>query len=122
MAELTYENLSGLQKAAILVVALGVEASSSIFKNMGERDIEKLSIQIANMDDIPSAITDTVVEEFYQMVLAQEYIAQGGMDYARNVLEQALGGPRAAQILAKVQAHFTFPDSNCLKKSIRRSF
>ena len=99
--EMSLESMNGLQKASVLVVALGVEASSLIFKNMPERDIEKLSIEIANMQDIPSAVSDAVVEEFYQMVLAQEYIAQGGMDYARSVLEQALGGPRAAQILAK---------------------
>jgi flagellar motor switch protein FliG len=116
MVELTYENLTGLQKAAILVVALGVEASSSIFKNINERDIEKLSIQIANLSDIPSAVSDSVVEEFYQMVLAQEYIAQGGIEYARNVLEQALGGPRAAQILAKVQSALHVSGFKLLKK------
>ncbi|MEA1996100.1 MAG: flagellar motor switch protein FliG, partial [Gemmatimonadota bacterium] len=81
MSEVTYENLSGLEKAGILVVSLGVEASSSIFKNMSEQDIERLSIEVANMDDIPSAVSDAVIEEFYQMVLAQEYIAQGGFDY-----------------------------------------
>jgi flagellar motor switch protein FliG len=114
--ELTYESLNGLDKAAILVISLGVEASSTIFKNMNERDIESLSIKIANMADIPSAVTDTVVEEFYQMVLAQEYIAQGGMDYARSVLEQALGGPRSAQILSKVQGALHVSGFKLLKK------
>ena len=114
--EMTHEDLNGLQKAGILVVALGVEASSTIFKNMNERDIEKLSIQIANMGDIPSVVTDAVVEEFYQMVLAQEYIAQGGMDYARSVLEQALGGPRAAQVLAKVQGALHVSGFKLLKR------
>ena len=114
--EMKHEDLNGLQKAGILVVALGVEASSTIFKNMNERDIEKLSIQIANMGDIPSAVTDAVVEEFYQMVLAQEYIAQGGMDYARSVLEQALGGPRAAQVLAKVQGAMHISGFKLLKR------
>ena len=116
MAQISYENLNGLQKAAILIIAIGVEASSAIFKNMGERDIEKLSVVIANMDDIPSAVTDQIVEEFYQMVLAQEYIAQGGMDYARSVLEQALGGPRAAQILSKVQSSLHVSGFKLLKK------
>jgi len=114
--EVTYEDLNGLQKAAILVVAIGVEASSTIFKNMNDRDIEKLAIEIANTQDIPSAVTDAVVEEFYQMVLAQEYIASGGMDYARSVLEQALGGPRAAQILAKVQGSLHVSGFKLLKK------
>ena len=114
--EMKHEDLNGLQKAGILVVALGVEASSTIFKNMNERDIEKLSIQIANMGDIPSAVTDAVVEEFYQMVLAQEYIAQGGMDYARSVLEQALGGPRAAQVLSKVQGALHVSGFKLLKR------
>ncbi|HUU30407.1 MAG TPA: flagellar motor switch protein FliG, partial [archaeon] len=116
MAEITYESLTGLQKAAILIVTLGVEASSSIFKNMGERDIERLSITIANMQDISSAVSDQVIEEFYQMVLAQEYVAQGGIDYARSVLEQSLGGPRAAQILAKVQSALHVSGFKLLKK------
>ena len=116
MADITHENLTGLQKAAILIVTLGVEASSSIFKNMGERDIERLSITIANMQDISSAVSDQVIEEFYQMVLAQEYVAQGGIDYARSVLEQSLGGPRAAQILAKVQSALHVSGFKLLKK------
>ncbi|HUU28186.1 MAG TPA: flagellar motor switch protein FliG [archaeon] len=116
MADITHENLTGLQKAAILIVTLGVEASSSIFKNMGERDIERLSITIANMQDIPSAVSDQVTEEFYQMVLAQEYIAQGGIDYARSVLEQALGGPRAAQVLSKVQSALHVSGFKLLKR------
>ena len=103
MAELTYESLSGARKAVILLIALGVESSSAVLKNLGERDIEKLSIELANLCDIPSAVSDALVEEFYQMVLAQEYIAEGGIDYARTVLEQALGGPRTTQILAEVQ-------------------
>jgi len=114
--DITYEDLTGLQKASILVVALGVEASSTIFKNMNDRDIEKLSVEIANTQDIPSAVTDAVVEEFYQMVLAQEYIASGGMDYARSVLEQALGDQRAAQILAKVQGSLHVSGFKLLKK------
>ncbi|MEA2064299.1 MAG: flagellar motor switch protein FliG [Gemmatimonadota bacterium] len=114
--EVSYEELTGLQKASILVVSLGVEASSSIFKNMSDQDIEKLSIQVANMQDIPSAVSDAVVEEFYQMVLAQEYIAQGGMEYARSVLEQALGGPRAAQILSKIQGALHVSGFKLLKK------
>ncbi|MBN2289062.1 MAG: flagellar motor switch protein FliG [Candidatus Glassbacteria bacterium] len=116
MAELAYESLTGLQKAAILVVALGVEASSPIFKNMSESDIQQLTIQIANIEEIPSVVTDAVVEEFYQMVLAQEYVGQGGLEYARSVLEQSLGEPRAAQVLSKVQGALHVSGFKLLKK------
>ncbi|HUU27749.1 MAG TPA: flagellar motor switch protein FliG [archaeon] len=116
MAELKLESLTGIQKAAILIIALGVDASSAIFKNLNERDIEKLAVAIADLRDIPSAVSDAVVEEFYQMVLAQEYIAQGGIDYARSVLEQALGGPRAAQVLAKVQSALHVSGFKLLKR------
>lgn len=56
MAELTYESLAGARKAAILLIALGVESSSVVLKNLGERDIEKLSIELANLCDSPSAV------------------------------------------------------------------
>jgi len=62
---------------------------------MNERDIERLSVEIANMAEVPSTIVESVVEEFYQMIMAQEYISQGGLEYAKQLLEKALG-PRKA--------------------------
>ena len=102
--ELSVENLTGRQKAAILIISIGVESASQIFKNLKDKDIEKLSIEVANMKDVPSTVMETVVEEFYQMIMAQEYISQGGIEYAKVLLEKALGPRKAHEIVSKVES------------------
>lgn len=102
--EISVESLTGKQKAAILIIAIGVEAASQIFKNLKDKDIEKLSIEIANMKDVPSTVMEAVVEEFYQMIMAQEYISQGGIEYAKVLLEKALGPRKAHEIVSKVES------------------
>jgi flagellar motor switch protein FliG len=101
--DIQIENLSGMQKSAILVVALGLDSASEIFKNMRDRDIERLSVEIANMRDVPSVVMEAVVEEFHQMIMAQEYISQGGIDYARRLLDKAMGPRKASEIVARVE-------------------
>lgn len=101
---LTIENLTGRQKAAILIIAVGAEAASQIFKHLKDKDVERLSVEIAQMTDIPSTIMESIIEEFYQMIMAQEYISQGGLDYAKGVLEKALGPRKAHEIVAKVES------------------
>jgi flagellar motor switch protein FliG len=103
-AELSYENLTGRQKAAILIIALGTEVASQVFKHLKDKEIEKLSIEIANMKDVSSSVMEGIVEEFYQMIMAQEYISQGGLDYAKNVLEKALGPRKAHEVVSRVES------------------
>ncbi len=102
--QITIENLTGRQKAAILIIAVGTDAASHIFKHLKDIDVERLAIEIAQMKDVPSTIMETVIEEFYQMIMAQEYITQGGIDYAKNVLEKALGPRKAHEIVSKVES------------------
>jgi len=102
--EYSLENLTGKQKASILIIAIGPEAASQIFKNMKDKDIERLAVEVANMRDVPSTIMEAVVEEFYQMIMAQEYISTGGLEYAKNVLEKALGPRKAHEIVSKVES------------------
>ena len=102
--DISVENLTGKQKAAILIISIGVESASQIFKNMKDKDIERLSVEIANMKDVSSTVMEAVVEEFYQMVMAQEYISQGGLEYAKTVLEKALGPRKAHEIVSKVES------------------
>ncbi len=101
---LTIENLNGRQKCSILIIAIGIEAASQIFKHLKDKDVERLAVEIAQMKDIPSTIMESVIEEFYQMIMAQEYISQGGIDFAKGVLEKALGPRKAHEIIAKVDA------------------
>ena len=95
--------LSGPSKAAIVMVALGSEASSQIFKNLDESEIEKLSTEIARLDNVTSQIREAVLEEFHNLAIAHQYVTQGGLDYAREILESALGPRKAKEILEKVQ-------------------
>ena len=95
--------LSGPMKAAIVMVALGPEASSQIFKNLEEAEVERLSTEIARLDNISNEVREAVLEEFHTMAVAHQYVSQGGLDYAREILESALGPRKAKEILEKVQ-------------------
>ena len=100
----TDSGLSGLQKAAVLLIALGPEKSSHIFKHLKEDEIEELTLEIANTRSITPQLKETVIEEFYQVCLAQQYIAEGGIGYAKELLEKALGEERARDVIGKLTA------------------
>jgi flagellar motor switch protein FliG len=96
--------LSGRQKAAILMVSLGSEASAQIMKNLREDEVEELTLEIANLKKVSNDIKDTVMEEFLQICIAQEYLVTGGIEYAKEILEKALGSQKAKEIIAKLTA------------------
>ncbi|MCF0131515.1 MAG: flagellar motor switch protein FliG [Pseudobutyrivibrio sp.] len=98
------EELNGVQKAAILLIALGPEKSSEIFKHLKEEEIEELTLEIANTRSISPALKEEVINEFYQVCLAQQYIAEGGIGYARELLQKALGDERAQDVITKLTA------------------
>ncbi|HSH35112.1 flagellar motor switch protein FliG [Schnuerera sp.] len=93
---------NGKEKAAILLIALGPEKSAEIFKHLNEDEIEELTLQIANMRMVSSEEKQQVIEDFYQIALAQEYISEGGINYAKEVLERALGSDKAVDIISKL--------------------
>jgi flagellar motor switch protein FliG len=96
--------LTGKQKAAILMVSLGTEASAKIMKSLREDEIEELTLEIANLKRVSTEVKDSILEEFLQICIAQEYIVSGGIDYAKEVLEKALGSQRAKEIIGKLTA------------------
>ncbi len=98
------EDLNGVQKAAILLIALGPEKSAQIFKHLKEDEIEELTLEIANTRSISPALKEEIIEEFYQVCLAQQYIAEGGIGYAKELLEKALGDDRAQDVITKLTA------------------
>lgn len=98
------EEITGVQKAAILLIALGPDKSASIFKHLKEDEIEQLTLEIANTRSISPALKDSVMDEFYEVCLAQQYIAEGGINYARDLLEKALGVDRARDVIGKLTA------------------
>ena len=99
--------ISGVQKAAILLIALGPEGperSAGIFKHLKEEEIEELTLEIANTKSITTQTKDEVIKEFYEICLAQQYIAEGGIGYAKELLENALGTDKAMEVIGRLTA------------------
>ena len=96
--------LTGVQKAAVLLITLGPEKSASIFKHLKEEEIEELTLEIANTRSISPQEKEDVLNEFYQVCLAQQYIAEGGIGYAKELLEKALGEQKAQDVITKLTA------------------
>ncbi len=94
--------LTGKQKAAIFLVILGPEVSSTIFKYLKEDEIEQLTFEIARIDKVEPAEKERVLQEFQELMMAQEFITQGGIDYAREVLEKALGSQKASDVINRL--------------------
>jgi flagellar motor switch protein FliG len=96
-------NITGLQKAAIIFIALGADLSAKILKNhFHDEDMEKITQQISMMNHIPSEVQSVVIDEFFQLTQARSFLAAGGPDYAKEMLEKAVGKDRASSILDKV--------------------
>ena len=96
------EKLTGIQKAAILFITLGPDASSGIIKKLPEKDIQKITYEIANITSVKSEQRQAILDEFMGMNKAKDFLLEGGVEYARNLLSKALGTQRAKDILEKV--------------------
>ena len=94
--------LRASEKVAILLIALGKELSAQIFKHLTEDEIEQITMDIANMRHVTKEMKDSVLEEFYQVCLVQNYIDEGGIDYAKEILDKAIGQQRALEIINKL--------------------
>ncbi|MCM3616262.1 flagellar motor switch protein FliG [Sutcliffiella horikoshii] len=96
------KSFSNKQKAAILLISLGPDVSASVYKHLSEDEIEKLTLEISGVRTVDSHIKEDVLEEFHQIALAQDYISQGGIGYAKTVLEKALGKEQAQAIITRL--------------------
>ncbi|KOO46611.1 flagellar motor switch protein FliG [Priestia koreensis] len=94
--------LTGRQKAAILLISLGPDVSASVYKHLSEEEIERLTLEISSMRKVETDVKEDIIEEFEQIALAQDYIAQGGVGYAKTILEKALGAEQASMILNRL--------------------
>ena len=95
---------NGVQKAAILLITLGPERSADIFKHLKEEEIEELTLEIANTRSVSPQVKEDILNEFYQVCLAQQYIAEGGIGYAKELLDKALGQEKAQEVISKLTA------------------
>jgi flagellar motor switch protein FliG len=98
------KGLRGIEKAAILLVAIGEERAGEIFRYLGESEVEALSLEIAKSRKVPNDVCRDVLGEAVETVLAEDYIAEGGVDYARNILERSLGANRAEEVIGRLAA------------------
>lgn len=96
------DKLTGIQKAAILFITLGPDASSGILKKLPEKDIQKIIYEIANITSVKSDQKQIILDEFMEMNKAKDFILEGGIEYAKNLLSKALGSQKAKDILDKV--------------------
>lgn len=96
------EKLKGRQKAAILMVSLGQEVAAEVFKHLKGEEIEELTLEIAKLNKVQSDSKDKVYEEFSEMMIAQQYMSQGGINYAKELLQKSLGENKAFEIISKL--------------------
>src|SRR3954463_16752371 len=96
------DRIPGARKAAIFLVALGEDMASEIFRHLEEDEVQLISKELAALERVPSDITDFIVEEFHQLLLAQTYVATGGVDYAKRLLIKAYGPEIAKRLLDKI--------------------
>ncbi|CAM4248711.1 flagellar motor switch protein FliG [Paenibacillus tarimensis] len=87
-----------------MLITLGPEVSAQIFKHLREEEIEQLTLEIANVRKVDSGEKDAILAEFHQICMAQEYISQGGIQYAKQILEQALGEGKALEVINRLTA------------------
>ncbi len=96
--------LTGRQKAAILLISLGPDVSAEVYKHLTEEEVEKLSLEISNVSKVDSELKEDIINQFHQIAIAQDYISQGGVAYAKTVLEKAFGKEEALNIINRLTA------------------
>jgi flagellar motor switch protein FliG len=98
------DDLTGAQKAATLLIALGVDTASEVLRHLDDPEVERVSIEVARLRNASSDLVEEVLVEFRDTARARAYIAQGGVEYARDILNEALGSHRADEIMMRVEA------------------
>lgn len=109
--------MNGKKKAAVLLACLGPEAASRVLSTMRDDEIEQLTLDLSTLGSVDASLRQSVVEEFHQMILANQYVTQGGIEYARSLLEAALGPERAVDILTRLQSNLQEIPFDFLKKA-----
>jgi len=109
--------LNGRQKAALLFIALNVDTASQVFKYLEPNDVEAISAEITQVKNIPANVIEQVIDEYYELVTAREYLLEGGMDFAQQVLEKSFGYSKALEVIEKVKNITTLHGFDVLKKA-----
>lgn len=102
MAAESSKKLTSEQKAAAVIVALGADKASKVYKYLGEDEVEKLTVEVAKLGHLDADQSDAALDDFYKTCLTQKVVTDGGLEYARSVLEKAYGEATANELLSKV--------------------
>ncbi len=111
------EIIAGARKAAILLVSLETEVAAAVLSHMDREDVERISMEIARLGEVPAEQRRRVVEEFYQTNLARRYIEEGGIDYARRLLEESLPADEATSIMDGLEQSIQMAPFHFLQKA-----
>ena len=113
----TQEQLSGAQKCAVLCMVLGPKEAAKILQQLGPEEVENVTREIANMRSVGADVVNAVLQEYQSVSKAAKSVARGGVDYARQILEQAVGAGRAKHILERIQEQVVDTGLKRLKKA-----
>ncbi len=111
------EDLTGVQKAALLLIALDADSASEVIKNVDQDVIESVLVEITKVRGVKQEVVEQVIEEYYQMITANEFILEGGPEYAQAILEKSFGVAKAMEILEKINSITTLHGFDVLKKA-----
>ncbi len=114
---LSKNDLNGIQKAALLLIALNVDTASQVFKYMEPTDVEAISAEISKVKNIPSHVVEQVIDDYHDLVTAREYVLEGGIDFAQQILEKSFGLAKAMEVIEKVKNLTTLHGFDVLKKA-----
>lgn len=115
--EIAEVNLTPEQKAAAVIVSLGVEQASEIYKFLTEEEIENLTVEVAKLGHLTQDETMAVLDEFYKICLTQKVVTDGGIEYARTVLEKAFGESTATRLLTKLNRYMKASPFDFIRKT-----
>lgn len=100
----TVKPLTGKQKTANFLVFLGPEKSAQLFKHLTDDEIEQITLEIANLRKVSTDKMDEIFREFFELCLTNQFISQGGIEYAKEVLEKAYGAEKTLEIIGRISA------------------
>ena len=115
------KELTRQQKAAAVIVSLGTEKASQLYQYMDPEDVEQITLEVAKLGYLDSETTENVLNEYYQMCMTNKAVTEGGLEYARAVLERAFGPQTASTLLDKVTKSLKNREFSFLNKADEKS-
>ncbi|MBU1637577.1 hypothetical protein KKC97_07930 [bacterium] len=110
-----FNRLSSLQKAAVVLISVGADASAALYKELDQQEIEDITREMLRLRNVEPDVVHDVIEEFYNMMTAQDYVAVGGLKYAEDILRKALGEERSVEIIRRIERMIKVKGFNVLK-------